>query len=286
MDKYIFVQTYTVIKKETYTIPGSKGRNMLMDLTFDTALPYAPLVIFVHGFKGFKDWGTHNAVAKYFAENGFRFLKFNFSHNGTTPEKPLDFVDLIAFGDNTFSIELDDLNSVIDFACNGGSIPPTAKVDLIGHSMGGGISIIKTAEDSRIGKLVTFASISNFHNLWPKEQEKQWKIQNVMYMHNSRTNQQMPLKATLLNDLEQNAARFDIIKKAAQISQPWLITHGDMDTSVPLAHAHEIKAANPHAKIMVISGGDHVYGASHPYSKDTLPGHLLSFCDASIAFLK
>lgn len=276
----------SMIKKETYTIPGAKGRNMLMDLTFDETNPDAPLVIFAHGFKGFKDWGTHNLVAKYFAENGFRFLKFNFSHNGTTPEKPLDFVDLIAFGDNTFSIELDDLNSVIDFACNGGSIPPATNVYLMGHSMGGGICIIKTAEDSRVAKLITFASISNFHNLWPKEQEAQWKIQGVMYVHNARTNQQMPLKATLLNDLDQHPARLDIIKKASEITQPWLITHGALDIPVPLQHANEIKAANPNAKLLVIPDGDHVYGASHPYTKDTLPALLLSFCDASIAFLK
>src|SRR5260221_9862865 len=96
---------------------------MLMDLTFDTAQPNAPLVIFAHGFKGFKDWGTHNLVARYFAANGFRFLKFNFSHNGTTPDHPIDFADLIAFSDNTFTIELEDLKYVIDFACNGAALP-------------------------------------------------------------------------------------------------------------------------------------------------------------------
>ena len=90
-----------------------------MDLTYDEYLPEAPMVIFVHGFKGFKDWGTHNLLANYFAANGFRFLKFNFSHNGTTADCPVDFADLIAFSENTFSIELQDLNNVIDFACNG-----------------------------------------------------------------------------------------------------------------------------------------------------------------------
>src|SRR5215217_4866112 len=141
-----------MIKKETFTLPGAKGRGMLVDLTFDDNIRAAPLVIFAHGFKGFKDWGTHNLLAKYFAENGFRFLKFNFSHNGTTPESPVDFVDLIAFGDNTFSIELDDLTTVIDFACNGALLPRATGVYLMGHSMGGGISIIKADEDARVKK--------------------------------------------------------------------------------------------------------------------------------------
>src|ERR1700744_2138793 len=131
-----------MIKKQSFNIPGAKGRGILMDLTWRTSNKSAPLVIFVHGFKGFKDWGTHNLVANYFVEQGFRYLKFNFSHNGTTPDKPLDFADLIAFSENTFSIELDDLNAVIDFACNGSAMRAADNVNLIGHSMGGGISII------------------------------------------------------------------------------------------------------------------------------------------------
>ncbi|RKR85041.1 alpha/beta hydrolase family protein [Mucilaginibacter gracilis] len=273
-----------MIKKETYTIPGAKGRNMLMDLTFNDANPKAPLVIFAHGFKGFKDWGTHNMVANYFATHGFRYLKFNFSHNGTTPDQPVDFVDLIAFGDNTFSIELDDLKAVIDFACNGTAIPAANEVFLIGHSMGGGISIIKAAEDGRIARLVTFASISVFYNLWAKNAEAQWKLQGVMYVNNARTNQQMPLHVGILNDLEQHPGRLDIIKQAAKVTQPWLIFHGDKDTSVPLKHAQDLHTAQPNAKLIIMKGGDHVFGASHPYTEDTLPKPLLEFCEMSVAF--
>ena len=95
-----------MIRKQNFNIHGAKGRIILIDLTFDDSLKNAPLVIFAHGFKGFKDWGTHNLVANYFAERGYRYLKFNFSHNGTTTDKPTEFADLIAFSDNTFSIEL------------------------------------------------------------------------------------------------------------------------------------------------------------------------------------
>lgn len=273
-----------MIKKYFFTLSGAKGRGMLMDLTYDDNLRDAPLVIFAHGFKGFKDWGTHNLVANYFAENGYRFLKFNFSHNGTTPDSPIDFADLIAFSDNTFSIELEDLNTVIDFAVNGSAIPRADGVYLIGHSMGGGISIIKTAEDKRIRKLVTMASISSFHNLWPKEAEEQWRLQGILYMLNSRTNQQMPLKASLLDDLDKHPDRLDIIAKAAEITQPWLIVHGDEDKTVPLSHAKQLKKANPEAELSVIKGGDHTFNATHPYAKTTLPAELHQFCTEAINF--
>lgn len=275
-----------MIKKEIFTIPGAKGRNMLMDLTYDDVNPKAPMVIFAHGFKGFKDWGSHNLVANYFALNGFRYLKFNFSHNGTTPDRPVDFADLIAFSENTFSMELDDLGAVIDFACNGSAIPAAKNVNLIGHSMGGGISIIKTAEDNRIGKLITMASISGFHNLWSKEAEAQWKIQGIMYIHNVRTGQQMPLKSSLLDDLEAHPGRLNILEKAAAIQQPWLIVHGAADTSVPVSHAEELKAAQQKAVLSVIPKADHVFGSSHPYGQNQLPAPLMEFCEQAVGFLR
>ena len=275
-----------MIKKENYNIPGAKGRGMLMDITYNDALKNAPVVIFAHGFKGFKDWGAHNLVAEHFAEQGFRYLKFNFSHNGTTADKPIDFADLIAFGDNTFSIELEDLHDVIDFVCNGSSMPTVQGVYLIGHSMGGGISIIQTAEDSRVKKLVTMASIAGFDHLWPKEAEEQWKLSGIMYMLNKRTGQEMPLKASLLDDLYNNPGRLNILAKAAEIKQPWLIVHGDADTTVDVKYAEELKEDNKHAELLIIPGADHTFGATQPYAQKTLPDSLLEFCTQAIKFLK
>jgi len=275
-----------MIRKDNYTLPGAKGRPMLIDVTYDDALKNAPLVIFAHGFKGFKDWGTHNLVADYFVRNGFKYLKFNFSHNGTTPDSPVDFADLTAFSDNTFSIELEDLDTIIDFACSGSGMAVADGVFLIGHSMGGGISIIEAAEDNRIKKLVTMASISGFRNLWPKQTEVQWRLQGIIYMHNSRTGQQMPVKSTLLDDLDKHPLRLDIAAKAAEITQPWLLMHGEADQTVPLAHAQELHKAQPNAEFFVLPGGDHTFGGSHPYASDTLPASLVEFCDRAISFLR
>ena len=275
-----------MIKKQYFNIPGSKGRGMLMDLTFDDALKNAPLVIFAHGFKGFKDWGSHNLVAHFFAENGFRFLKFNFSHNGTTVANPIDFADLIAFADNTFTIELNDLKAVIDFACGGSGMPTEPWVYLIGHSMGGGISIVEAAEDDRVKKLVTMAAISSFHNLWSAKIEEQWRLQGITYVLNKRTGQELPLKVSLLQDLDKNPGRLDIIAKAKEVKQPWLIVHGDADPTVPLQCAGDLKAAQPNAELLVIPGADHTFGSSQPYTESFLPPALHDFCRASVIFLK
>lgn len=274
------------IKQEAFLIPGASGRNMLADLTYDSRNREAPLIIFAHGFKGFKDWGTHNLVAQYFAEQGFRFLKFNFSHNGTTPEYPLDFVDLEAFSDNTFSKELEDLKLVIDFATNGANFLPIKTVFLIGHSMGGGISIIKTAEDERVAKLITWASVADFHNLWPKEAEAQWKLSGVMNFPNSRTNQQMPVKSTLLDDLDQNPKRLNILAASAEIKRPWLIIHGDQDPTVNISHALQLNRKQPKSDLVVAPGANHTFNSNHPYLDTSLPASLEQVCEVCVGFLK
>ena len=62
-------------------------------------------------------------MADRFADAGFVFVKFNLSHNGTTIEHPIDFVDLEAFGNNNFAKELDDLG----VGQRGGRCPPRAR---------------------------------------------------------------------------------------------------------------------------------------------------------------
>lgn len=275
-----------MIIKENYTITGARGRLMLADLTYDEHNAYAPLIIFAHGFKGFKDWGTHHLVAQFFAEHGYRFLKFNFSHNGTTVDHPKDFADLIAFSENTFSIELEDLDHVINFACSGSAFPAAQSVILIGHSMGGGISIIKTAEDSRISKLITMASVANFRNLWPKALEEQWRLMGTLYLPNHRTGQDMPIKSTLLDDLENHPSRLNIVAQAAYIKQPWLLLHGTADSTVALSHARELKAAQPSALLSILPNADHTFGGRHPYLQPGLTPALLDFCRQALHFIQ
>ena len=82
----------SILNKE-YKIKGSRNRIMTADLSYTASQEEVPLVIFAHGFQGFKDWGSWPLAAEIFASKGFPFLKFNFSHNGTTPAHLTEFVD-------------------------------------------------------------------------------------------------------------------------------------------------------------------------------------------------
>lgn len=266
-------------------IPGSEKKPVHIDYILSDRID-APMVVFVHGFKGFKDWGTHHLVAQYFVNNGCSFLKFNFSHNGMSKEGIDVFDDLETFAHNTFSKELNDLNEVITYVKSGEAFPPPSKIILVGHSLGGGISILQANTDVRVDKLVTWASISNFRGLWNVDYESYWRKEGVIYMSNSRTNQQMPLYLDVLTDLEKNAEKLDILEAARSLKQPWLIIHGDTDTTVTVEQAQLLKRQHPTSYLMVLENADHVFNARHPWTEDFLPDALKQACDSTITFIR
>lgn len=274
-----------MIINQTFTIPGAEGKPILMDLTYKTGNERAPMVVFVHGFKGFKDWGSHNMVAEYFAGHGLRYLKFNFSHNGTTPDSPEDFADLGAFGDNTFTKEFEDLDKVISFIKSGQQFPEPLALTLIGHSRGGGMSIIQAAKDERVNKLITWASIARFNSLWKAEDEDEWRQKGVIYNFNTRTKQYTPLKIDLLHDLEKHAKSYDILSCAERVNKPWLIIHGEEDINVDISQARELQERSKGAELFIVTHANHVFGSEHPFTKEDLPLELQLVCEKSIEFV-
>ena len=126
---------------------------ILVDFFYKKTSKKMPIVIFCHGYKGFKDWGAWNLVGKEFANKNFFFIKFNFSHNGGTMKKPIDFPDLEAFGNNNYSHELNDLERVLDFISYEKSVFNNVDLNnifLIGHSRGGGTCAIKASENETV----------------------------------------------------------------------------------------------------------------------------------------
>jgi uncharacterized protein len=250
-----------------------------------------PVVVYAHGFAGFKDWGNFNLVANQFAEAGFVFIKFNFSHNGTSLHAPEEFVDLEAFGNNNYTKELDDLQKVIDWIRSDFPYKIEANVDhisLVGHSMGGGISIIKASEEPVVKKLVTWASISECKtpwSSWSQEKLSEWKASGVLYYENSRTKQKMPLYYQLYEDFHNNSNRLDIQSAMQRLNVPVLICHGLKDEAVPVQKAYDLKSWNPGA-IMYLVDSDHVFGRKHPWTENFLPQPMQDVLDKTINFLK
>lgn len=273
-------------------IDAVEGKRITLDIFFiEDAVPH-PTVIYAHGFNGFKDWGNFDLIAKQFAENGFTFIKFNFSHNGTSPEHPEEFVDLEAFGNNNYSKQMEDLRRVINWAADphnpyARSINP-GKISLVGHSMGAGIVLLEAAAGKGIHKLITWAGISVCKTPWgnwPAEKMQEWKEKGVQYYTNSRTGQHMPMYYQLYKDYVEHRDRLDIEAAIKSLAIPILICHGLEDTAVPVQNAHTLQRWQPAAKLFTVAG-DHVFGRKHPWPGEELPQPMKDVVNASIQFLK
>lgn len=272
-------------------LPGAANRPVTLDIFFENDRERRPVVIYVHGFNGFKDWGNFDLVAEKFASAGYVLVKFNFSHNGTTPGKPEEFADLEAFGNNNYSKELEDLRLVLDWVCDPLNlyhpVIDTNSICLVGHSMGGAISIIQAAEDNRIKKLITWAGTSECKTPWgewPAGKMQEWKQMGVQYYTNSRTGQQMPIYYQLYQDYVHNQERFNIRKAIESLEIPILICHGTLDSSVPVEKAFDLKEWQPSAQLFTVES-DHVFGRKHPWVDKDLPPAMEAVVEASIEWL-
>lgn len=280
-----------VTKKKNIEIQGKHGKPILTDLIYKDENKPKPIVIFCHGYKGFKDWGAWEKMGEQFAEEGFFFIKFNFSHNGTTPEDPEEFMDIEAFGENNYIKELDDLQSVIDYILlpgfKYGAHLDVSDINLIGHSRGGGIASIKAAEEERITKLITFSSVSDFASRFPEEKEiERWKEKGVSYILNTRTKQQLPHHFQFYKNFKDNEERLTISKAVKRLKIPNLIVHGSNDTSVPISDSGKLFEWSPYPDLLLVESADHVYGVSHPWNGDDLPKEFSYVLDRTIKFLK
>lgn len=272
-----------IIKKDIL-LGNPETRNFLADSFYMDNTEKRPLVIFVHGYKGYKDWGAWDLMAEKFAESGFFFVKFNFSHNGTTVDDPLHFADLEAFGNNNYTKELSDLGIVIDYFIKDPHVD-SEKIILIGHSRGGGISIIKTFEDERINGLITLASIDTLDRFPTGELLENWKREGVYYVLNGRTQQEMPHYYQFYEDYEKNIHRFDVERATEMAKAYMLIIHGTEDEAVNVKHAEHLHILNPNSELFLIEGGNHTFGAKEPWNNPELPDDLNKVTEKCIDFL-
>ncbi len=275
--------------EKNIVIPGKHEKPILIDVFHNPNNEPKPVVIFCHGYKGFKDWGAWNLVAEAFASANVFFIKFNFSHNGGTIDQPCDFPDLEAFGENNIEKELDDLETVIDWIFETPYYKDEVNlryITLLGHSRGGGIVTLKASEDKRVAKLATWAGICDYSIRFPTgEALEHWQETGVTYVSNSRTNQQMPHYYSFYENFEENKARFNIQKAVKKIKIPQLIIHGEDDETVSIKEAHKINKWNPSSELFLVEKANHTFATKHPWKAPILSDELYEIVEKTIGFV-
>lgn len=260
---------------------GAANKQSLIDLVIPGDYN-GKMILFIHGFMGYKDWGAWNLMQDFYTSKGFGFCKYNVSHNGTTIDNPTEFNDLSAFANNSYTKELEDLTSALNWLEN--QFDELPKIYLVGHSRGGGVALLGS-KDERVYRVVTLAAISSIEKRFPEGKQLQvWETQGTKYTLNGRTNQKMPQLFAQYEDYIANKDLLDIQKACETSTKRTLVIHGDADTSVEIKEGHDI-ANWLKTRLFEIEEADHTFGAKEPWDSTELPEHLEKVCDLIIGFL-
>lgn len=272
--------------KREFVIPSSKhDLPITFDVNYLEGITGRPMILFCHGFKGFKDWGYFNMMSDFFISNGFNCVKINFSHNGTSPEYLLDFVDLESFGNNNFSKELCDISDVMTYleGVDIDEISGIERIYIVGHSKGGATSIVKFLDDERFTAAATLASVIHIKDRYAVKEVEAWSKTGVMYVYNARTDQNMPLYYQLAEDVLTHQDQFNISERLKRNKRPLLLIHGSGDETVP-DHEAKSQLGKPNVDVQILHKADHVFGGGHPYSEKTLPVDAEKACRLIVDF--
>ena len=232
----------------------------------------APVVVGLHGFKGFKDWGFWPEIGRRFAAAGLTLVTFNMSGSGVEDDGDR-FTDLDGFAGNTISRELDDVGRILEAVTTreiplGGS--DVRRIGLLGHSRGGGVALLRAARDPRVGSVVTWNAVARFCR-WDDETVARWREEGFLSIPNSRTGQILRLGREFLADLDAHGDALVPAVAARRLEAPLLVIHGTRDETIPVEDAEQIvRAAGPGvAQSALIPGGTHTFGAVHPFTGST-----------------
>jgi pimeloyl-ACP methyl ester carboxylesterase len=217
------------------------------------------LVVIVHGFKGFKDWGFFPWLSQRLLRERFAVCRFNMSRCGIG-ENPESFDRLDLFEGDTYSIELADLRRAVGLAQREFPSLPTY---LVGHSRGGGVALLGAQDVEHLRGVVAWSPISRVDR-WDDATKREWRTRGFAEVLNARTRQMMRTSTAALDDVEANLERLDILAAASRLSVPLLVVHGARDESVPSAEGQEIASRANDASFLLIDRASHTFNAIHP----------------------
>jgi pimeloyl-ACP methyl ester carboxylesterase len=261
------------MRMEKFELENSESLKIRGDLRIPDGKSRCPVVILCHGFKGFKDWGHLPYLAEHIAGSGFVVASFNFSCSGIGDD-PVELTELNLFARNTVSLMLEDLyrvvTAVFERTVPGAERFDIYKIGLMGHSLGGSVALLAATRDSRVKAVVTHGALSRFDGLYDASILPKWRDQGYWEFLNTRTLQKLKLNYTYVRDLETHGDEYDLMEGMSDLITPCLLIHGSEDESVPVEESGRLHKVNMHdAKLQIIDGAGHTYGAVHPFAGST-----------------
>ena len=264
---------------DAWTIPGSEGHPILGNCHHATGSARG-VVILVHGFKGYKDYGMFPWLATRLSAAGLVTHRFNFSHSGMTNridtfERP----DL--FERDTWDRQVHDLLAIVDALRNGVLPGSGLPVVLFGHSRGGVTCLLFAGRHAEthgehLTGIITAATPAATNRLSDDDQQTLLR-EGRFASPSARTGQTLYIGADWLQTQRDDPAGHDLATLLPRIVQPITLIHGDADETVPVADVHTLHALRKtNTQVVIVPGANHVFSAPNPMNINDNPPTALN----------
>lgn len=219
--------------------------------------------VFVHGFKGYKDYGFIPVLCKSLARAGVVVHRFNLSCSGMTNDiETFARTDLFAM--DTWTRQVEDVRCVIDAVGDGTLDGCGLPKFVVGHSRGGATALLLAGHGdvSAIDGVATIAAVDGCCRM-KEDVCEEFLERGSLVTPSARTGQELVINASWLQEQIDDPSAHDVLGLCTNLSIPTLIMHGDGDDAVDLSAGERIARAVG-AELKVIAGGDHVLNMSNP----------------------
>jgi uncharacterized protein len=238
--------------EEKVFIENSKGLKLASIISYQDKNKRYPAIIILHGFTGYKEEAHLKELADELTRNGFVAVRFDCSgsgESGGTFEK-----------DYLMSNYLEDIESVYDHVRKTKFVDKD-KIAIVGHSMGGLLSIVFASQNPKIKACIAVSSPSIMITAnWIKGAIDEWQRLGWFYKKISRDNSNVKIPFSFITD----SNRFNAIKFAQKLHCPFLTVLGLSDSVVNPGDSRKIfLTANEPKELAEIAG------VGHDYKKDS-----------------
>lgn len=232
-------------------IPGRSGIRLSGILHRPKSKPSATVVM-TPCFTCSKDYKVLAWTARNLAAKGIAVLRYDLTGLG---ESSGDFAD------TSISTDLEDLRSVCRWLQNEG-LPPSA---LVGHSMGGMISILAAPSVDSVNAVAVLASSSETDRFTRLLSPDHWsELETTGATTVDVMGRPYALGQVRMEDLK----RHSILEAAARLKARFLVLHGDADQVVPIAEGMRLFTAAPFPKAFyTVAGADHLF-SQRPHAEE------------------
>ncbi len=253
------------IETTDWVLRNGRGLELIGSTDQPTGKAHA-CVVFVHGFKGYKDYGFVPVLCKALARDGVVVHRFNLSCSGMTDDiETFAREDLFAM--DTWTRQVEDVECVLD-AVGDGTLDGTGLARfVVGHSRGGATALLVASRDGApvLDGVATINAVDRCCGM-SADAQREMLDRGFMVSPSARTGQELVINASWLQEQIDDPGAHDVLGLCTSLKIPTLILHGDADDAVDVSAGERIAGAVG-AELKVVSGANHVLNMSNPAQK-------------------